>query len=419
MKFLFGDSTPFPLGFDFLATLGHFMTAATTVVMQSGETRKQQEQIAAAMELRLSGIRAVQALNDSILSAIDTALTPPLSEELGVPSPTEAHPLALEHARRVKADLASLLEEQKRAHKTSSDRDNALLRAEQERRTAESRAALDQFFRVARLPVLTSRITVKLGEGAHPKYELCVVFRNQGDVVTSFVLAHGSQPVWNAPRKVSDFMPALDLTVGVKKSFFKGTVTPEVVHFVDWIVSHVDVHDAGAELALRRKVDQKDSYVFKIAKSEQGWRGLVERPEDPNAGLLPPDLEREDVDKVLELCRAVRDGVSGLVDQRESMLRLELDGRDVLANGLALQLVVRLVKVFAPTVEAIVQHSTNSQELSLKKQHEDGRREELYLRREELLNKLQPLNAEGRSVFEPLGLDDWVPPMTMRPPEVR
>ncbi len=419
MKFLFGDSTPFPLGFDFLATLGHFMTAATTVVMQSAETRKQQEKVAESAEVRLTGLKAVQALNDTIVDAIDSALTPPLSEELGVPSPTEAHPAALEHARRVKADLAALAEEQKRAHKGGSERETAQLRADQERRAAEMRSALDQFFRVARLPVLTSRITAKLGEGREPKYEVCVVFRYQGDVVTSFVLGTASQTAWNAPRKVTDFMPALDLTVGVKKSFFKGTVTPEAVHFADWIVSHADVHDAGAELALRRKVDQKDAYVFKIAKSEQGWRGLVERPEDPNAGLVPPDLELEDTEKVLELCRAVRDGIAGLVDQRESMLRLELDGRDVLANGLAMQLVVRLVKVFAPTVEAIVQRSTNSQELSLKKQHEDGRREELYLRREELLNKLQPLNADGRSVFEPLGLEDWVPPMTMRPPEVR
>jgi hypothetical protein len=101
------------------------------------------------------------------------------------------------------------------------------------------------------------------------------------------------------------------------------------------------------------------------------------------------------------------------------MLRLELDGRDVYANGLSLQLVTRLVTSFAPTVEAIVARSPSTQELSLKKEHDDGRREELYLRREDLLKKLAPLHAEGRGVFAPLGLDDWVPTMTMRPPEVR
>jgi hypothetical protein len=217
---------------------------------------------------------------------------------------------------------------------------------------------------------------------------------------------------------VSDFVPVMDLVVGTKKTFFGGQVSAVVMHVADWIVGHADVHDGGVEIGLRRKVDLHDGLIFKLAKTEQGWRGVVERPDDPNAATLPPELTGEDVDKLLELARLVRDAVAGLVDHRESMLRLELDARDVFANGLALQLVTRLVKVFAPLVDTIIARSPSPQELSLKKEHEDGRREEVYLRREELLKKLQPLHADGRGVFAPLGLDDWVPTLTMRPPEV-
>ena len=284
---------------------------------------------------------------------------------------------------------------------------------------AVTRAALERFFLAAKLPVIGSRVTATLGDGREPRYELCVVFRNQGDVVTSFVLGTAGQPAWSAPRRVSDFVPALDLGVGVKKSFFKSTVSSETVHLADWFVSRADVHDAGVELALRRKPDQKDAYVFKLVKADAGWRGMVDRPDDPGAAQLAPDLDREDVDRVLELARAVRDAIAGLVDQRQTLLRLELEGRDVFGGGLALLLVTRLVKVFAPTVEAIAQRSPSPQELSLKKEHEDGRREELYLRRDELLKKLQPLHAEGRAVFGPLGLEDWVPSMSLRPPAVR
>jgi hypothetical protein len=417
MKFLYGDSSPFPLTFDFLATLGSFMTAATTVVQLVGETKRQQETNAANAETRLTGIKAVQVLNRAVVEGIDAALTPPLAEDLGVPSPTEPHPHAVEHGRRLKDDANRLLEERKRGHKDATDREAASLRSEQERRALESKAALEVFFKTAALPVLSSRVTMKLLDGHPPKYELCVVFRNQGDVVTSFVLGHGNVAAWQNARKVTDFVQALDLNVGVKKAFFGGQVSPMLVHLSDWIVSAADVHDVGVEISLRKKPDLKDAYIFKLQKSDAGWRGIVDRPEDPNASLLPPDLSPEDLAKVIELSKHLRNAISEHVDQRESLLRLELDGRDVIAGNIGLQLVARLVKVFAPTVEQVIQRSPSAQELSLKKQHDDGRREEIYLRREELLLTLSPLNAEGRGVFGPLGLDDWVPTLTMRPPD--
>ena len=418
MKYLFGDSTPFPLAYDFLATLGGFMSAATTVVRLAGESTRQAAHNASQAEARLQGIAAVQSLNRAIVAGIEQALTPPLAEDLGVPSPTEPHPAAVDHGKRVKEDAARLLEERRRAHKDATEREAGQLRTEHESRQVETRAALEQFFRAAKLPVLSSRVTAKLLEGAHPKNELCVVFRNQGDVVTSFVLGAGPQPAWNGPRKVSDFVPTFDLLVGTKKAFFGGLVTPIIVHLADWTLGHADVHDAGIEIGLRKKPDQRDAYVFKLTKGDQGWRGVVDRVEDPHGAALPADLASDDLEKVLELARLVRTSIGELVDQRESLLRLELDGRDVFANALSPQLVMRLVKVFAPLVDTIIARSPSPQELSLKKEHEDGRREELYLRREELLKQLKPLNAEGRGVFAPLGLDDWVPTLTMRPPEV-
>jgi hypothetical protein len=100
------------------------------------------------------------------------------------------------------------------------------------------------------------------------------------------------------------------------------------------------------------------------------------------------------------------------------VVRIDLDGKDVYKNHLGLALVSRLVKTFAPIVEEITTRSPSEAELSLKREDDSGKREELYLRREELLKKLQPLNAEGRGYFAPLGLDDWVPTLTVRPPDV-
>ena len=66
----------------------------------------------------------------------------------------------------------------------------------------------------------------------------------------------------------------------------------------------------------------------------------------------------------------------------------------------------------------MARRSPNARELSLKREGSDGRREEFYLKRDQLIEALQPLPREGRAVFAPLGLDEWVPAATMRPPVV-
>ena len=97
---------------------------------------------------------------------------------------------------------------------------------------------------------------------------------------------------------------------------------------------------------------------------------------------------------------------------------MSLDGTPVFEGGLVIPFVVRLVTMFAPTVREIAKRSPNEFELSLKQENDGGRREEIYLRKEQLVSKLQPLSSIGREVFAPLGLDSWVPGLTTAPPPV-
>src|SRR6185369_7995458 len=94
------------------------------------------------------------------------------------------------------------------------------------------------------------------------------------------------------------------------------------------------------------------------------------------------------------------------------------DGEDVIELGLGQRLVERLVGVLAPTALEVARRSPNARELSLKREGEGGRREEIYLKRDQLLGALEPLPHGGRAIFAPLGLDDWVPSATTRPPPV-
>jgi hypothetical protein len=413
MKFLYGDSVPFPLGFDFLATLGAFMKAATRVVMLDQSARKDATAAQERADAREAEAESLRYMHDVLVRSLDEALSP------GGPRGTlmsDTPPLAAsKYATDMKDASQRLVDERSQAGQNATASEAAKLAATDAARHAEMRSVLEEFVGGAELPVLSARVSLQLRDG---KNELGVVFRNQGEVVTSFVLGAAKQPEWSAPRRVSELVQGLDLNVGIKKAFFKGTLSYERVHLDDWYLGRADVHASFAEIALRKKPDQKDSLVFRLKRMPDGMRAEVEHPDDPNAKQLSPGLSIEDAALVDKLSRAVVERFTPLLHQREAVVRVELDGQDVFALGLEMALVARLVAVFAPVVEEVAQRSPNQAELSLKKEHDGGRREEIYLRRSELTAALQPLDASGRAVFTPMGLDDWLPTMTVRPPKV-
>ncbi len=413
MKFLYGDSVPFPLGFDFLATLGAFMKAATRVVMLDQSARKDASAARERAEEREAEAESLRFMHEALVRALDEALNPggPRGTLMSDTPPVAASKYAVD----MKAASQRMVEERSQAGQAATAAEAAKLATLDAARHAEMRSVLEQLFGSAELPVLSARVSLQLRDG---KNELGVVFRNQGEVVTSFVLGAAKQPEWSAPRRVSELVQGLDLNVGIKKAFFKGTLSYERVHLDDWYLGRADVHASFAEIALRKKPDQKDTLVFRLKRLPDAMRAEVEHPEDPNAKQLPSGLSIEDAALVDKLSRAIVERFTPLLHQRESVVRVELDGQDVFAKGLEMALVGRLVAVFAPVVEEVAQRSPNQAELSLKKEHDGGRREEIYLRRSQLTAALEPLDAAGRAVFAPLGLDDWLPTMTVRPPKV-
>src|SRR5207245_5323427 len=72
-------------------------------------------------------------------------------------------------------------------------------------------------------------------------------------------------------------------------------------------------------------------------------------------------------------------------------------------------IVERLVAVMAPVVREIAKRSLGQMELVLKRQTGDGRREEIFVSRKDLQQKLRPLGPAARAVFKPLDLGELPP----------
>lgn len=408
MRYLYGDSTPFPLGYNFLRTLEAFMNAATRVVqldLEGARIATQRDELSAN---RVKGLDALEQFHVVVMRAVqDTAQK-------------VQHHHALDYARNV-ADFATrYIEEHRQATLASDERELSQLRLDGDRRTAEARAHLETFLKTARFPVLTTRLSIRLNfDGREARHTGTAAFEHPDGIATSFIVAPHRTAVWAAPRKVSDFVQGVDLRVGVEKSWLRGTVTAKVLNVDDWTIMQAELSDDAFDLLLRRKLSEREMLGLRIRRDEMGsLDGTVEHPGAPGAETLPGTLHPTDVAQIERIWVVLKAATRDVIEQKEQLVNVALDGQPVFENGLSVPLVVRLVAMFGPTVREITRRSPNEFELTLKTEAEGGRREELYLRKEALLSALQPLPAKGREVFVPLGLDKWVPSMTAAPPAV-
>ena len=407
MRFLYGDSAPFPLGYNFLATLEVFMTSATRIVQLESEARELTRQSDEVANGRMKGLEALDQFHTVVMRAVrDTAQK-------------VQHAHALEYAQKV-ADFAShYVDEHRRATMGASEREATQCRSDNERRIAEQRAQLESFLKQAKLPILATKVSMRLvTEGKDSRHQMSAVFDNPDGIQTAFTLGTGKVAAWALPRKVSELAQGVDLLVGVDKSWLRGTVTPKQVNVDDWIITQFDLADDSFALMLRRKLTEKETLSFQLRRTEAGLSGMVEHPGHPNAEALNGQLGAADLAALDRVWQALRMASREVLEHKEQLLTVSLDGTPVFEGGLVIPFVVRLVTMFAPTVREIAKRSPNEFELSLKQENDGGRREEVYLRKDQLVSQLHPLSSIGREVFAPLGLDTWVPGLTTAPPPV-
>lgn len=407
MRFLYGDSAPFPLGYNFLQTLEAFMAAATRIVQLEQESKQLARQIEQVAAGRVKGLEALEQFHTIVMRAVqDTAQK-------------VQHQHALDYAAKVAEFALHYVDEHRRATLGANERETNQLRTENERRVGEQRAQLDAFLKLARLPQTGNKVTMRLAsDGKDARHEIRALFDNPDGIQTAFQLSTAKSPAWSMPRKVSEFTQGVELLVGIDKSWLRGTVTPKQLNVDDWVVTQFDIADDAFELMLRKNLREKEALHFRLRRTDAGLSGMVEHPGVPGAESLPGTLGTNDLLQLDKLWQALRIAARELTDSKEQLLAVNLDGAPVFESGLVLPFVVRLVAMFAPTVREIAKRSPNEFELTLKMESEAGRREELYLKKEILVSKLQPLSSEGRSVFAPLGLDTWVPGTTTAPPAV-
>ena len=395
MRYLFGDSTPFPLTFDFLATLDAFVECAGQVVRLEAESRKQEKSARDEAALRVRSIDGIERFHQTVLKAMRETSMRSLDNEV------------IDYATRVTEYATRYVEDMKVTSTSKTDREVAQLNIDVQRRREEARVAIERFFVTATLPVLDSRWSMRLHGGPKDAYhEVSVVETHPSGIICAVLLDPSIAPEWRHPRKVGELAPNLELLVGAKRSWFNKSVQRDLLRLDDYVVSAFELDDEKAEIHLKKRVDQKDdSLIFSLRRVDADLHVEVSHPDDQEVDqVLPAQVEAQDKPHVERLWQTLRSNVATLRRSRQRVTSLHIDMVDVFDTDRTSELIDRLIGVLAPTAQEVARRSPNASELSLKEEGVDGRRREIYLRKDDLVRKLEPLTPEDRPRFFPLAV---------------
>jgi hypothetical protein len=403
MRYLYGDSVPFPPQYDLLAAVKIFIDQATIAARMDAEGRTALETVDAEAVNRARAAESLESAHVAVMHALGAATT-------------GGQPLIVDYARRVQDFAAAIVVATKQDAGGEAQRARDAARAKAEQARTVTRKCLETILVAMRLPVSESRIVMEI-EGQTNDFQ--TAFVHGGGIATSFALSVDMLPDWQKPRRISDFAQAVTLPVGLKRSLFKRTLTYEPVTLDDFFIGGFDLEDGAVELKLRRKPNEPDVLVFKLSETDSGYSAVVEHPGESGAEGLEPVLDPGSTKELERFITLLRSACGPVVAHKSNLLGVTLNGQDVFDDGLVPQLLSVIVQRLAPTVAEISRRSASPVELTLKTEDDEGKRQEVYVKKAELFAKLETVPPASRAIFEPLRAALEARPETPPPPIAR
>jgi len=172
---------------------------------------------------------------------------------------------------------------------------------------------------------------------------------------------------------------------------------------------------AGSDrLRLRASPDGKGPGFDILYAGDDSPLQLV-RIDDEEKGAETFEVEAADRPKLVALREKLAAAASELTQRRKAVTEAKLDGESLLSHSQPSLVVERLIATVAPEVQEIAARSQSSSELVLRRLLAGDRREEIFLSKQELKVKLEPLKEMHRALFHPLWQSTIRPPSAATP----
>jgi hypothetical protein len=388
-EYLYGDSTPASVKTEFIAFLRAAIDFAVDVMRRDGlvaDAIERTQQLSERTEREIEKAESVAAEVSLVLDATMSAQGDSLAARCAVKARE-----GIAQVVRAEAELARALvaAEAARATKAAETAREACVRA------------LEALVVRQHLPDAAVVAKVSLQAGAyydvefhgHTRYGLRWVV--SAKVPPGHALEHA--------LRVEHVVERLEVDAPESVGWLHKEVRARPQRLDRLYVTELETGPGSAVIKLRAAPDDASAGFDLVFSQGMSAVSLVRRREGQVAEPAHP-IEGADGDKLRSLHHGLVAVVNELAAHRDALVRASLDETPLQKLEAPRDLVERLVASIAPTVEEISRASAVPGELVIKRQLDDGRREEVFVSKAELFKRVQTLPLELRGVFDPLGL---------------
>lgn len=411
MRYLYADSTPFPLPQNFLATICAG-TDACVSIFRAEELLDDCNRIIREAETRATGeLAQLSALSHRVDGALGAGSIPPVANGAsgldqgaankgGQPSTKSAGELTLSHIR----ELAWTALDQARTDVLKA-RDTRIASAMQMSPRAMVLPALSTFLSSHEIPDTAWGIRWTAGLGGAPtRAELHARTPVGLEAVFDVAIPHGH--VWARAARVA--LLGFDASIAMMKKPLLGKARPTLTRLGELHVTHVVLTPDRATLKLSESAKSPSRGIEFVFGSGDGPAEVMATRVD-KAGYPIHEAERlslSDATAVHKLWSRVTTLLGGLVAYRTRATSAKLGGVPVIEVGRPVVVAQTILRALAPYVREIAARTTVPRELALKRELGDGCREELFIHYETVLERIKQLSRPHQLQFEIFGLQE-------------
>ncbi len=394
MRYLFGDSTDFPLQRDFLKLLDSFIDTGVRAISLDNAVFDLKQTIIDRRRLKNSVLDEMDTFQLTIENAISSAA-----------GGSKEQAVIIEYAAKSKDFLKELIEEGKNKFSDEIMREIARLEKKIEEIDEENRKVIEAFFIQDPVHIFNKRYTVKAtAEG----YSAQVQVDCEGNISCIFELASSEIPFWDGHVKAFDFVRGVEIPARMKKPFLRKEEVPDIVSMDDYFLG--DLVLSGKELEVvfskrlepgaerfRLKMDFTDEFTVEVYHAE-------ENEVEKDIQAVPELKSALNILRLRELGEKIMEQTNNLYAKKQRLEHIYLNSTDVIEENKVFELMQKVAEIFAPTIAEIKKHSPFEEELSLKAEDENRKRSEIYLKKSDVRDKLDAIKDKGKKLSEILGI---------------
>tara|TARA_R110002073_G_scaffold123819_11_gene268009 strand:+ start:66962 stop:68629 length:1668 start_codon:yes stop_codon:yes gene_type:complete len=217
--------------------------------------------------------------------------------------------------------------------------------------------------------------------------------------------------------KISSFDPELTISLPEMSGFVRKSVKLKPYRLFPLFLTSVKHVGKDILVQLRSTASPQDDTGIDIRVQAVAPRVCITRLHKGEQSA-PFDAPGDDAKKLLEMIENFSKKTNDLIEQRSRLIDVRFDKQPLANCNEPTTLVTRLIQRLGPVVTKIAEHSLAESELVLKRVLDNGRREEIFASKADMLTKISAIPKAARWVFAPLGLGELADGMGENDPTI-